>query len=34
MPSGIQVVFYATTLILILAGMRHFRIRPRSPTTA
>ncbi|AXS79999.1 FTR1 family protein [Dechloromonas sp. HYN0024] len=28
MPTGIQVVFYATTLILILAGMRHFRPRP------
>jgi high-affinity iron transporter len=28
MPSGIQVVFYATTLILIIAGMRHFRPRP------
>lgn len=26
-PSGIQVVFYAATLILILAGMRHFRVR-------
>lgn len=32
MPSGIQVVFYTATLILILAGMRIFRIRP--PSTA
>ena len=32
MPSGIQVVFYSTTLILILAGMRIFRVRP--PSTA
>lgn len=31
MPSGIQVVFYSVTLILILAGMRIFRIRPTSP---
>ena len=30
MPSGIQVVFYMATLILILTGMRFFR--PRSPT--
>lgn len=28
MPSGIQVVFYAITLLLILAGMRLFRVRP------
>lgn len=28
MPSGIQVVFYTTTLILILAGMHYFRPRP------
>ena len=34
MPSGIQVVFYVATLILILAGMRIFRVRPRSPATA
>ena len=33
MPSGIQVVFYTATLILILAGMRIFRIRPSSPLT-
>lgn len=33
MPSGIQVVFYAATLILILAGMRLFRIRPPAPAT-
>jgi high-affinity iron transporter len=33
MPSGIQVVFYASTLILILAGMRLFRIRPPAPAT-
>ncbi|MHB8665963.1 MAG: FTR1 family iron permease [Burkholderiales bacterium] len=33
MPSGIQVVFYATTLILILAGMRLARIRPLVPAT-
>ncbi|MCK9379985.1 MAG: FTR1 family protein [Sulfuritalea sp.] len=32
MPSGIQVVFYSATLILILAGMRVFRVR--SPSTA
>ena len=31
MPSGIQVVFYVVTLILILVGMRIFRIRPTSP---
>lgn len=30
MPSGIQVVFYVTTMILILAGMHHFRPRPVS----
>lgn len=33
MPSGIQVVFYATTLILIAAGMRLVRIRPPVPAT-
>ena len=33
MPSGIQVVFYATTLILIVAGMRLVRIRPPVPAT-
>jgi len=33
MPSGIQVVFYAATLILILAGMHIFRIRPSLPVT-
>lgn len=33
MPSGIQVVFYSTTLILILAGMRFFRVRPPVPAT-
>jgi high-affinity iron transporter len=33
MPSGIQVAFYAATLILVLAGMRIFRIRPPSTTT-
>lgn len=27
MPSGIQVLFYATTLVIILAGMRVFRTR-------
>ena len=33
MPSGIQVVFYATTLVLILSGMRFFRLRtPSSPS--
>jgi high-affinity iron transporter len=30
MPSGIQVVFYSATLVLILTGMRAFRIRPAS----
>ena len=30
-PSGIQVVFYIATLILILAGMHIFRIRPPAP---
>lgn len=33
MPSGIQVLFYGTTLVLILAGMRIFRVQPRSPAT-
>jgi high-affinity iron transporter len=28
MPSGIQVVFYVVTLVLIIAGMRLVRIRP------
>lgn len=28
MPSGIQVVFYAGTLILVLGGMRVFRLHP------
>ncbi len=32
-PSRIQVVSHTTTLILILAGMRLFRIRPPSPAT-
>ncbi len=31
MPSGIQVLFYTTTLILILGGMRLFRIRSLAP---
>jgi len=31
MPSGIQVVFYVVTLMLILAGMRLFRMRPSPP---
>jgi high-affinity iron transporter len=31
MPSGIQVVFYAATVILILAGMRFFRVPAPSP---
>jgi high-affinity iron transporter len=31
MPSGIQVVFYAATVILILAGMRIFRVPTPSP---
>lgn len=30
MPSGIQVIFYVATILLILAGMRYFR--PRAPT--
>jgi high-affinity Fe2+/Pb2+ permease len=34
MPSGIRVVLYTATLILVLAGMRVFRIRPPSPVTA
>jgi high-affinity iron transporter len=33
MPSGIQAVFYGATVILILAGMRIFRIRASSPAT-
>lgn len=33
MPSGIQVVFYVATLVLILAGMRLMRIRPNAPAT-
>jgi high-affinity iron transporter len=28
MPSGIQVVFYTGTLLLIVLGMRVFRLRP------
>jgi high-affinity iron transporter len=32
MPTGIQVIFYSATLILILTGMRVFRIRPPSAT--
>lgn len=32
-PSGIQVVFYATTMVLILIGMRLFRPRPPSLAT-
>jgi len=34
MPSGIQVVFYTTTLILILSGMRYFRPRPSPVLTS
>ncbi len=34
MPSGIQVVFYAATLILILIGMRLCRLQPQIPRTA
>lgn len=34
MPSGIQAVFYGATVILILAGMRMARVRPRSPTAS
>jgi high-affinity iron transporter len=34
MPSGIQVVFYTATLILILTGMRFFRPRPPTFTTS
>ena len=33
MPSGIQVVFYSTTLILVLTGMRVFRPRARTLST-
>jgi high-affinity iron transporter len=33
MPSGIQVVFYTATLVLIFAGMRLVRSRPMLPTT-
>jgi high-affinity iron transporter len=33
-PSGIQVVFYCATLILIVAGMRIFRPRPAEPAPA
>jgi high-affinity iron transporter len=33
MPSGIQVVFYTATLILILAGMRLVRVQPPSIAT-
>ena len=31
MPSGIQVVFYAATVILVLTGMHFSRVRPPSP---
>jgi high-affinity iron transporter len=31
MPSGIQVVFYVITLVLILTGMRLVRIQPARP---
>jgi high-affinity iron transporter len=34
MPSGIQVVFYTATLIMILTGMRIFRPRPPTFTTS
>lgn len=34
MPSGIQVVFYVTTLILILTGMRLVRARPTVSSTS
>jgi high-affinity iron transporter len=34
MPSGIQVLFYTTTLILIFAGMRFSRIQQPSPAPA
>lgn len=34
MPSGIQVLFYVSTMLLILAGMRLFRPRPPSLVTA
>lgn len=34
MPSGIQVVFYVVTLVLILTGMRLVRIRPAAPATS
>ncbi len=30
-PSGVQAAFYAATLVLVLAGMRLSRIRPRLP---
>ena len=33
MPSGIQVAFYSATLILILTGMRIFRVPPPSAAT-
>ncbi len=33
MPSGIQVVFYSATLILVLVGMRIVRIRPPATVT-
>jgi len=33
MPSGIQVVFYTTTLILILVGMWLFRVQRPAPVT-
>ena len=34
MPSGIQVVFYSATLILILSGMRYFRRPPPTFSTS
>lgn len=33
MPSGIQVAFYTATLILVLASMQFFRVRPPSSLT-
>lgn len=32
MPSGLQVIFYAVTVALILVGMRFSRLRTQSPT--
>ena len=34
MPSGIEVVFCTAMLILVLSGMRRFRVRPPSPVTS